>query len=97
MFEVPQSKKSIRQNRWEFTIPGEDGTFDVPLMKFASIAAMEAFEAGKESTGLILAADNERARDAIRSLDADQVTALLDAWSEASGVTVGESQGSPAS
>lgn len=88
-FAVPASKKSKKQNRFEFEHEGEK--YDLPLMKYVSAGAIEAFEGGKDMTGLILAADNERTRDAIRSLDGEQMKALMDALMEASGVTVGES------
>lgn len=91
-FAVPQSKKSQKQNRFEFTI-GED-KHEVPLLKFASVGAAEAFEMGQNVHGLILAADTERTRAVLRGLDGDQMTALMDAWSEASGVKPGESGGS---
>lgn len=94
-FSVPQSKKSLNQNRFEFDHEGT--TYSVPLMKFVPAGSMEAFEAGKETTGLILAADNDKTRDLIRGLDADQIEALVGAWGEASGITVGESGGSLAS
>lgn len=91
-FAVPQSKKSIKQNRFEFEVGGE--TFDVPLLKFAPVAAMEAFENGKNITGFLMTADSDRAREALRGMDSEQLDALSDAWSEASDVTPGESAGS---
>ena len=91
-FSVPASKKSIKQNRFEFEIGGEK--YDVPLLKFAPVGAMEAFEADKNTTGMILVADSERARDAIRTLDGSQIEGLMKAWGEASDITPGESQGS---
>lgn len=94
-FAVPQSKKSIKQNRFEFEV--EDVTYDVPLLKFSPVAAMEAFENGKNITGFLLTADSDKARDALRSLDSDQLEALSDAWSAASDVTPGESAGSSSS
>lgn len=91
-YEVPASKKSKKQNRFEFSHDGE--TYDVPLMKFVSAGAMEAFEAGKNMTGLILAADDERTRDAVRTMESDQLAGLMGAWQEASGITAGESEAS---
>lgn len=94
-YEVPRSKKSHNQNRFEFALDGE--TYDLPLMRYVSAGAMEAFEAGKNMTGLILAADTERTRDAIRSMDAEQLNGLMGALQEASNITVGESEASSAS
>ena len=88
-FSVPESKKSIKQNRFEFTIG--DTTYDIPLLKFLPVAGAEAFEAGRSVEGILSGCDSEAAKDAIRALDGDQFGALMDAWQEASGVDVGES------
>lgn len=91
-FQVPASKKSQKQNRFEFEHDGK--TLDVPLLKFVTAAAAEAFESGREVTGLILAADKPEVQTALRSMDSDQLEALMSAWGKASKITVGESQGS---
>lgn len=91
-FAVPQSKKSIKQNRFEFEIEGT--TFEVPLLKFAPVAAAEAFEQGQEVKGLLLMCENDAARDAVRDLDGEQFGALMEAWQKASGVEAGESPAS---
>jgi hypothetical protein len=45
-------------------------------------------------SGLILCADDEPTRDAIRNFDAEQLDAFTDAWKDASKVTPGESPAS---
>lgn len=94
-FQVPQSKKSIKQNRFEFQI-GDD-VFEVPLLKFAPVRAAELLEKGEQVQALLAMLDDEAARDAVRSLDGEQFGALMDAWSKASGVDAGESAASPGS
>lgn len=91
-FEVPTSKKSIKQNRFSFKVGNK--TYDIPLLKFAPVAAAEAFEEERNVAGLMLCCENDAARDAIRRMDGDQFGALMDAWQAASGVDVGESDGS---
>ena len=91
-FDVPASKKSIKQNRFEFTLEGEKHS--IPLLKFAPVEAAEQFELGRDVSGILACCENDKARDAIRGLDGDQFGALMDAWSEASGVTAGESEAS---
>lgn len=91
-FDVPASKKSIAQNRFEFTLEGE--SYSLPLLKFAPVAAAEHFENGRNVAGILACCENEAAREAVRSLDSDQFGELLNAWSAASGVTPGESPAS---
>lgn len=91
-FDVPKSKKSIKQNRFEFTLDGE--SFSIPLLKFAPVEAAEHFENNRNVAGILACCENPKARDAIRSLDGDQFGPLMDAWQEASGITAGESEAS---
>lgn len=88
-FQVPASKKSEKSNRYQFTIG--DVEYDVPLLKFAPVEAAELFERGQQVAGMIACCDTDEAKVAIRSLDGDQLGALMDDWSKASGVEMGES------
>lgn len=94
-FEVPQSKRSVKQNRFEFTVDGKQ--YEIPLLKFAPVAAIEHFEAERVVTGLVMMCDDEATKDAIRSFDGDQLDAFSNAYQEASGVSVGESGASASS
>ena len=91
-FSVPASKRSVKQNRFEFTIDGKK--FDIPLMKYLPLSAAEAFENEEPVRGILAACDGDAARDAVRQLDGEQLDALLTAWQEASEVKVGESSAS---
>lgn len=91
-FEVPASKKSIKQNRFTFKVG--DKTYEIPLLKFAPVAAAEAFEDDRNVAGLMLCCENDAAREAVRAMDGDQFGALMEAWQQASGVEMGESDGS---
>lgn len=87
-FQVPESKKSVKQNRFEFEVNGKK--YDIPHLKFAPVAAIEKFEQEQNMAGLLLTADTDEAREAIRSFDGSQLEPFLEAWSEASGTEPGE-------
>lgn len=91
-FDVPASKKSIKQNRFEFTLEGE--THSIPLLKFAPVEAVENFELNRNVAAILACCENEAARNAVRSLDSEQFDALMEAWYKASGISVGESSAS---
>lgn len=87
-FSVPPSKKSLKQNRFEFELDGKK--HDIPLLKFAPVAAIEAFEAERNMTAFILMCDTDGAKDAFRSMDGDQLEAFMEAYQKESDVEVGE-------
>lgn len=87
-FQVPESKRSIKQNRFEFEVDGKK--YEIPHLKFAPVSAIEKFEQEQNMAGLLLTADNDEAREAIRSFDGSQLEPFIEAWSEASGVDAGE-------
>jgi hypothetical protein len=89
-FVVPKSKKSIKQNKFEFDIDGV--TYSVPLIKFLPIGVVEKF--GDDGLTGILSAFDGAAAKAVRTLDGEQFEALSNAWTEASGVDTGESSAS---
>lgn len=94
-FTVPASKKSIKQNRFEFTLDGKK--YDIPTLKFAPVAAIEAFEDDRNVTAFVLMCDSDEAKEAIRSMDGEQLGAFMEAYQEDSGVDVGESPASSGS
>jgi hypothetical protein len=92
VFEVPASKRSIKQNQFEFSLDGK--TYSIPTLKFAPVEAAEAWEQGQGVKAVMLAAGNPDAEAAIRTMAGDQFEALVNAWQEASGVEAGESRAS---
>ena len=91
-FTVPTSKKSIKQNRFEFEMGGDK--FDIPLLKFAPVAAIEAFEYERNVSAFVLMCDSDEAKAAIRSMDGAQLEAFMEAYQKESGVDVGEQSAS---
>lgn len=94
-FQVPKSKASIRQNRFEFQVEEGGKTYDLPLMKYLPVRVIEAMNDTDRSFGALLSAFGDgEAAEAVRDLDAEQLNALMEAWEEESGITAGESAAS---
>lgn len=96
MFEVPAAKRSLKQNLFEFKIGAK--AYSVPKFEHLSVGVLEAVEAAPaDAIGPYLSVFGEAdspVGKAIRTLDKDQLTALIQAWQADSGVTAGESLGS---
>lgn len=106
-FKVPESKASIKQNVFEFQLPGHKKTFSVPKLEYMSAELVERLGDFKEyKPGEEVSDEDGRAmfklqNDIFRhycpealSLDTEQAAALFAAWSEGSEVDVGESSAS---
>lgn len=97
-YEVPESKKSIRQNQFEFMVPGDDTVYAVPKAKFLPVGVIEKMSTrGAVSISDILdlfGDGGSPAAVAVRTLDSEQLQALTEAWQRDSGLTVGESSAS---
>lgn len=106
-FSVPESKRSIDQNKFEFDVPDKPGqVFKVPKVKYLPMGAMETLQGQGNVTlsdVLDLFAREEDGpeavaiRDAVRTLDTEQLQALTEAWQKDSGVQLGESSASSSS
>lgn len=95
VFQVPPSQASVKQNRFEFQLPGSKKTYSVPKLQFIKPAlALQFSELTEVQVANLLFA--EYIPDVFPLLeDATQLEALLGAWKEASeGVGVGESSAS---
>lgn len=96
VYEVPAAKRSIKQNLFEFKIGAK--TFTVPKFEHLSVGVLEAVEsAPANAIGPYLSVFGESDSPigkAIRTLDKDQLTALIQAWQADSDVTAGESSAS---
>lgn len=98
-FQVPASKASQKQNRFEFQFPGDRKTYSVPLINY-----LPPWLALKLKN-----ADADLDEGVIRELfdtiapgmglfekfeEAEQFSEWMSAWGRASGVTLGESPAS---
>ena len=91
VFEVPAPQASIKQNRFEFTLPGSKKVYSVPKLQFVKPALALSFgELSEVQVANLLF--GEYLPDVFPLLeDSTQLEALLNAWKEASGIGVGES------
>lgn len=98
MYELPVAKRSIKQNQFPFTAAGK--SYTLPLMKLLPIGVAAKFETGKTADMLdafVEILDGPEPRAFVEGLDTEQLEALMKAWQDASGVSVGESEGSASS
>lgn len=96
VYEIPKSKASIAQNRFEFQFPGDERTFSVPLLQYVKPALALQFRPGADEAELARQLFAEYLPDSLdRFEDGEQLAAFLNAWQEASGVGLGESSDSP--
>ena len=98
-FEVPASKRSIKQNQFQFKVPGDRKTYSIPKAKYMTIGQVEALATKGGEVQLTDHLDilgQGDAREAVRTLDQEQMMALLEAWQADSGLSVGESSASSA-
>lgn len=96
VYEVPAAKRSLKQNLFEFKVGSK--TYTVPKFEHLSVGVLESVEtAPANAIGPYLSVfgeANSPVGKAIRTLDKDQLTALIEAWQSDSGVSVGESEAS---
>jgi hypothetical protein len=98
VYTVPPSKASIKQNRFEFMVPGDDKVYEVPKMRYlkpALIADLDQQEKKYAVLRSLLEVYHPGLFDSFEDLD--QVESLYNAWGEASGIQVGESSASTGS
>jgi hypothetical protein len=95
VYTVPASKASIKQNRFEFKVPGDRKVYSVPKMKFLKPSLILDIDQEQKKSGVLrrlLEVYHPGLFDQFD--DISQVEALYNAWGEASGIQVGESSGS---
>jgi hypothetical protein len=95
VYQVPASQASIKQNRFEFTLPGSKKVYSVPKLQFVKPSLALTFgELTEIQVANLLFA--EYLPEVFPQLeDGSQLEALLNAWKDASeGVGVGESSAS---
>lgn len=99
VFEVPKSKASINQNRFEFKFPGSQKKYSVPLLKYIRPALALRFEEMTETEAIVAIFEEYfPGQDLFAKFESgEQFEAFMEAWQEASGITLGESEGLPTS
>lgn len=94
VYQVPASKASLKQNRFEFQVPGTKKIYSVPLLKFLKPKLAFTIQAASEAEAAKALFDEYLPEALDKFEDAEQLGAFMEAWSEASGVSVGESKAS---
>lgn len=94
-YEVPQSKKSLKQNQFEFKLPGDRKTYSVPLLQYIRPAFIRDYAELDANEFMVKFIDAELPGVLDKLEDSEQLEALMNAWSAASGITPGESEASP--
>lgn len=94
VYQVPSSQASIKQNRFEFSLPGSKKVYSVPKLQFVKPAiALQFSDLTEVQIANLLFA--EYLPEVFPQLeDATQLEALLNAWKEESGIGAGESEAS---
>lgn len=94
MYEVPKSKKSLKQNQFEFKLGGE--VYRVPLLQYMKPSVARKFTDNmNEFDAAALVFEATEQPDLLEKFDDfEQVAAFVQAWQEASTVTAGESSAS---
>lgn len=89
VYEVPDPKKSIYQNRFEFTVGGK--AYWLPKAKYLTGAQAEMIrpdDGPAQIFGTI--SPDTKTRDVIMSIPVADLEPLLEAWQAESGVTLPE-------
>lgn len=107
VYRIPESKKSIGQNLFEFELPpsvcaeldlAEGSTYSIPKAKFLTAGQIEQLAENPQELKLTEILDllgrTDEAAGAIRRLDTEQLMGLMQAWTADSGFDLGESSAS---
>jgi len=96
-FEVPASKRSLKQNQFLFKVPGNRKQFSVVKAKYIPVGLIEKLSGTEKAVSikdLLELFGGGEASEAVRDLDSEQLNALTVAWQKDSGISVGESSAS---
>lgn len=94
-FQVPASKASIKQNQFEFKLPGDRKTYTIPKMQYLKPSLVDKLDPETPKTDTvktILDFYHPGLWDGFDELS--QATAFFEAWAAASSVQLGESSAS---
>lgn len=93
-YEVPASKASIKQNRFEFKLPGDRKNYSVPKLQYLKPDLIDDIE-NKPKTDTVKAI-LEHYHPGLWSKfdDLEQARAFFENWAKASGISLGESSAS---
>lgn len=97
VYSVPESKRSLAQNQFEYQVPGDDTVYRIIKAKFLTAGQIEKLS-DKDNISFVdildLFSTDEAAGAAVRTLDTEQLQDLMHAWQTDSGIQLGESSAS---
>jgi hypothetical protein len=99
-FAVPASLSDLPENRFQFTFPGVEDEFSIPMIQFIPFDVLDGAGSDElELRGLAVALGDTALGDQLAKLNALQLDALGTAWQTASvkrgkGLGLGESPAS---
>lgn len=92
MYEVPERKKSVDQDKFQFKIGAKE--YYLPRLKFLTGRALIDLSKVDDIEGMYMIAPNKTTKEALLDLQLGELEGLLKAWNEDSGVTLPESEAS---
>lgn len=93
VFRLPASKKSLDQNQFKFTLPGDDDkVYSIPKLRFLKPSLAVRIESMRVNDAVVELLETFHPGLLEMLEDVDQLEALVLAWAKASGITLGESK-----
>lgn len=96
-YQVPPSKKSLKQNRFEFNMPGDKKVYSVPLLKFLKPDLVLELDELSQGMAMRRLLEVEMPGLLPKFDELDQLVGLFEQWGKESGIELGESSASPES
>lgn len=97
--EIPKSKASIKQNRYEFKFEGQRKVYSLPLMKYLKPSLARDIEVMTEAEAIVHLFDAYYPGEDLFSKfeDGEQFEWFVTDWKDKSGIGLGESEDSSSS
>lgn len=94
-FQVPVSKASVAENRFDFSFPGSKKKYSIPLIQYLKPSLIRDHAEKDEVRGFAAILNEHFDEDVFAKFeDTEQFEAFIEAWKEASTISLGESEGS---
>lgn len=94
MFEVPAPKRSMKQNLFQFKMPGDEKVYELPKLQYLKPSLVDKLDGGQKIEVIRGITDEYIPGLFDQFDDSEQLIALYEAWAKESGISLGESSGS---
>ncbi len=97
MLELPDSKKSIDQNRFPFKVGGVE--YSIPNINYLTGAQSDTFDDAETASALLdfMAFGNKKLRQELGGMPKEHVKTLISEWQKDGGVSLEKSEPSDSS